>query len=598
MEYSEGPQNEQKIIAENIKNLRVNSGFTQEQIANALHMNRSTYAYYELGRTIITIELLNRLAMIYKVPISSFWETEERKASKFADSGRNSELPAQVYNLSDVEKELCLKYRLMPGSDDRTNQPFITMIPATNQIKDYDIVVCGGGTSGLAAAIAAARQGARVLLVEKNNALGGTLTLSNVSYIMDLADKQGFSRELVERMQSEGAGVEIGRHAPVDQEYMRFLLEEMCEEAGVTLRYYTQVVGVSTNNKRVTAIQLFSKSGFEEVVAQAYIDATGDGDVCALAGCDFTMGNEDGECQPMSFNVVVSGVKVEDIKDYCIHVPGGGEENKKRLWKLLDSLGVQLSYTMPFFMPFPGEEDRFIFACHHQYSASAVSADDLTKATLDGRRECFRAVQALRSLGGVWKDLKIIQSPQSIGVRESRRISGKYTVTKYDLETGAEHDNTVCHVTFNVDVHCRNGYTTDGVEVKKSGYDIPLDALQARDFSNLFMTGRCISGDFYSHASYRVMGNTLEMGASLGTACGKRFRFGVDLAEIEKTDAANETEGKSLSQILSELSEESQNGFFDESEEDFEEMSIDDIEDQGIEAYWNAIEKYHPMDEE
>lgn len=524
MSTMEADMSLQQVLIHNIKKFRTNFELTQQQVADALHMNRSTYAYYELGRTLITIDLIYQLAALYEVDISAFLQDESPRIQKLSDHTRPVKFDMQLYNLSDAEQSLCLQYRSQKEEFPKDSQPYLTLIPPSNRLKKYDLVVCGGGTAGVAAAICAARQGANVLLIERNNALGGTLTLSNVSFIMDLSDKQGFARELVERMQAEGAGVEIGKHAPVDQEYMRFLLEEMCLEAGVTLRYYTQVIGVSHDHKKVTSLQLFSKNGMEQVSAKAYIDATGDGDVCAMAGCGFELGDEGGHCQPMSFNVVVSGVQLEEIAPYCIHVPGGGEESKRRLRALLESLGVSVSYTMPFFMPFPGETDRFILACHHQYHASAISAEDLTQATLDGRRECFRVVRALKESGGIWKNLKIVQSPQSIGVREGRRIHGKYCVTKEDLIHGVRHDPSACHVTFNVDIHCKDdGYTTGGVTVKSEGYDIPLEAMVAHKFSNLYMAGRCISGDFYAHASYRVMGNTLQMGETLGTYCGKRY---------------------------------------------------------------------------
>lgn len=389
----------------------------------------------------------------------------------------------------------------------------------------YDVIVCGGGTAGVAAAVSSARNGADTLLIERCESLGGILTVGNVSYIMDLAEKQGFARELVDRLQNISGGRLFKTHAEVSEQYARFVLEQMCLEANVTLRYGTVVTGVRKDGDKVTALELFSKSGLECVTADAFIDTTGDGDVCALAGCGFDLGDENGSCQPMSYNITVSGVKLDDIKNYCTHVPGiEGPKAKRRLYELLCSLEMKTSSAIPFFMPIPGEDDRFVFSCNHQYDASALSADDITKAVVDGRQECFAAISALKNSGGIWKDIKIIGVPEHIGVREGRRIHGKYTVTTDDLVNGTTFKNPACHVTFNVDIHCKkHGFTTGGITVHEGGYDIPLEALMAKDFENLYMAGRCISGDYYAHASYRVMGNTLMMGESIGAYCGKKY---------------------------------------------------------------------------
>ncbi len=388
----------------------------------------------------------------------------------------------------------------------------------------YDMIVCGGGTAGVAAAVTAARNGAEVLLIERGSCLGGVLTQGNVSYIMDLNGKQGFALEVVERLISVGAAKEVAAHVDLDPEMAKYVLEDMCLEAGVRLLYYTEIVGVEKDKSSVEGIRTYSKSGFQTYSADIFIDCTGDGDVCAMAGCEFDMGDEEnGICQPMSFVSIVGGVKLEDIREYCIHVPDVpySDAPKLKTWELLSSLGIKLSYTMPFFMPIPGETDRFVFACNHEYHKNGVSAEELTSATLEGRREAFESVRALKRLGGIWKNIKVISTPSYIGVRESRRIHGKYKVTKEDLIEGKSWPNPACHVTFNVDIHFAGGYKNGEVAVKNQGYDIPMEALMAEGFDNLFMAGRCISGDFYAHASYRVMGNTLMMGEGIGRYCAR-----------------------------------------------------------------------------
>lgn len=387
----------------------------------------------------------------------------------------------------------------------------------------YDIVVCGGGSAGTAAAISAAREGAKVLLIERSGTLGGTLTAGAVCYIMDLSKKQGFCRELAEKLVNANSAQIVGNHVTVNPEMAKLLLEQMCIESGVTLLYHTVVTDVKTEGRKLSGIRVFSKSGAYFIQSKYFIDATGDGDICAAAGCPFELGDEDGTCQPMSFQVIVGGIALDDVKDYCIHVPGQpySDEPKHNFRRLLKSIGIEPSYSMPFLMPLPYETDRFILTCNHIYNQSGISDRDITNATIQGRKEAFECVLALKNIGGIWKGIKAVSSSESIGVRESRRIQGRYRITKDDLIHGTTFQNAACHVTFNVDIHNKNGYTAGDVHVHENGYDIPFEAMMTKEYDNLFMAGRCISGDYFAHASYRVMGNTFTMGESIGKYCAK-----------------------------------------------------------------------------
>ena len=160
----------------------------------------------------------------------------------------------------------------------------------------------------------------------------------------------------------------------------------------------------------------------------------------------------------------------------------------------------------------------FNFGINHQYGRG-IDHKTLTRATIEGRHEVFRAVEALRSLGGKWKNLSVIATPTYIGIREGRRLHGEYTVTVQDMIDGARHSDSVCRAAFGVDLHGKTGYTSEGVSVVP--YDIPLRALKSKDIKNLYMAGRCISGEHLAHASYRVTGNTFTMGQNLGKYLAK-----------------------------------------------------------------------------
>ena len=158
---------------------------------------------------------------------------------------------------------------------------------------------------------------------------------------------------------------------------------------------------------------------------------------------------------------------------------------------------------------------------NHEYNIKPFDAAAVTEATLRARAEVHRIVRGLRALGGVWEGMQVVATAEQIGVRDGRRIHGRYTVTRDDLIAGARHADAVARVTFGADIHApsREQNKTETIShggFKMKPYDIPLRALIAKDVDGLMMAGRCISGDFTAHASYRVTGDAVAMGEAAG----------------------------------------------------------------------------------
>jgi hypothetical protein len=178
---------------------------------------------------------------------------------------------------------------------------------------------------------------------------------------------------------------------------------------------------------------------------------------------------------------------------------------------------------------------------NHEYGINATDSAQVTEATLRARGEVHQIVRGLRKLGGPWDGIQIAATPEQIGIRDGRRIRGRYVVTANDLVRGTEQDDGVVRAAFPVDIHAltadenkKAAYGNAGVKVKP--YDIPLRALIARDVDGLMMAGRCISGDFIAHASYRVTGNAVAMGEAAGAvaalaAIGKKRPHEITWAE-------------------------------------------------------------------
>ncbi len=387
----------------------------------------------------------------------------------------------------------------------------------------YDVVVSGAGPAGWSAAIEAGRNGAKTLLLEVNGQLGGVWTSGLLSWILDQANKPGLMRELISRLDQLDARcpIDTGNSLAFDVEKMKLLLETMCMEANVDVLLHSRVVAaIKDKSKRLTHVVTESKSGRQAWQGKIFIDTTGDGDLAALSGCGYDFGNPDdgGSHQPMSLLAVVSGIQFEEIEKFVRRADDKGSISKKYLLEEIVKSGVLPSYLKPGLYPI--DKDLYMLMANQEYEFSGFNVKEVTKATLHARRELHEIINGLKSLQGPWSNIRIVQTADQIGVREARRIHGLYTVTQDDLVNGARHKDAVCRVTFGVDVHSvkevkdPNASYNHGIRSKP--YDIPLRALIAKDVGGLLMAGRCISGDFIAHSSYRVTGNAAAMGEAAG----------------------------------------------------------------------------------
>lgn len=386
-----------------------------------------------------------------------------------------------------------------------------------------DVVVCGGGPAGVAAALSAARRKARTVLIEQNGCLGGIWTSGLLAWLLDADNKKGVMAELAKRLRSAGGRSLTAGGKPTnayDVEAMKVVLEALCEEASVAVRYHTRVAAAVVSGGRVTHAVTESKSGREAVAGSVFVDATGDGDFGAQAGCGFDFGQPgSGLAQPMSLIALVSGVDAAAIKAFYndLDSPQSWAAPKDALRAAMETGGHSPSYAKPSL--FRVRDDLFILMANHEYGFKGTDARDVTRATLHARKELNALVDGLRGTGGVWKNLRLVATAEQIGVREGRRLHGLYTVTADDLREGRRFDDAVCRATFGVDVHALDPKRTKAIEAhpwKAKPYDIPLRALIAKDVRGLLFAGRCISGDFIAHASYRVTGNAVVLGEAAG----------------------------------------------------------------------------------
>lgn len=404
----------------------------------------------------------------------------------------------------------------------------------------YDVIVCGGGPAGVAAAIAASRKGAKTLLIERGGCLGGFWTRGMLTWLIDTEDKDGLINEVLEALVQEADGKRITtpKRFTADTEKTKLVLERFCSDAGVQILYHTVVSGVVKEENKITHVLTESKSGAVAYGAEIFIDTTGDGDLGYFAGASFSLGNEEGTTQPLSLVCQVSGIEYDEIEPFDSRRSKG---TKQAMLKELEEIGIEPSYRAPLLAVLSEQYGTYGLMINHEYSSS-LDAEAISNATVHAREELHRIVDGLRSKGGIWEQLHISATSDAIGVREGRRIRGLYTLTKEDVYAGRQFSDGICSVAFGTDVHSlKPGQSAFDHHIygnKHAPYQIPLRSLVCADVSNLIMGGRCISGDFVAHASYRVAGpafRTGEVAGLLAAHCVNKQEMPKVVIETEDT---------------------------------------------------------------
>lgn len=394
----------------------------------------------------------------------------------------------------------------------------------------FDVVVAGGGPAGFAAALAAARRGAKTLLLERNECLGGMWTAGLMPWIIDFQNKTGIMEELCMRLSKVGGFAARPNTYTAPPEELRHLLEQMCVESGVTLQYGTMVCGAISKQNMIDCIITESKSGRQAWKSRIFIDATGDGDLAAFAGCQFDYGNSENMAQPGSLVALLGGL---DPK-YIYNLLRSETDDKVNLKELMKRIGMEPSYGMA---------ALFHFGCgivgmmsNHAYGVKPFDAASRTEAVISCRDEIHRQIETLKKVPEL-KDLVLLGTAANLGIREGRRIKGRKSVMLENLQ-GPYPEKNVCISTFCIDVHAIDPSKCKSViqerpRVPASGFGIPLESLISADYDNLLLAGRCISGDFFMHASYRVTGNAVPLGEAAGWAASEAVASNISPIEIK-----------------------------------------------------------------
>ena len=398
-----------------------------------------------------------------------------------------------------------------------------------NTLPKYDVVVIGGGTGGFAAAIAAARSGAKTLLVERYGFLGGMATAGLVNPFMSFHIKGvpiigGILQELIERLKAMNAYDEKNRS--FDPEVMKYVMDSMIVEAGVDLLLHTTFIDSVVHKNTIIGVILHNKSGIYVVSAEIFVDGTGDGDVAVSAGAPYEKGRkEDGLMQPMTLNFDLAGVDEEKMPSRE-EINRAYKEAKERGEITCPREDVLWFYTV--------RRGIIHFNTTRVVMVDGTKVEDLTRAEIEGRRQMFEIVDWLKRTFKAFKNAYIVRSGVQIGVRETRRIIGEYVLTAEDILKARKFPDPICRGNYPIDIHNPKGEGTI-LKFPPPGdyYEIPYRCIVPLKVDNLLIGSRCISATHEAYSAVRIMPIVMAIGQAAGTAAALCAKLNIRPRDLE-----------------------------------------------------------------
>ncbi|GIP49114.1 ribulose-1,5-biphosphate synthetase [compost metagenome] len=430
-----------------------------------------------------------------------------------------------------------------------------------HHILEADVVVVGGGPAGINAALAAGRQGVRTVLVERYGFLGGMSTIALVYPWMTFHTTEGkqviagIAQEIVERLTAKGASPGHVRDTcgfvhtvtPYHPEMYKLLALEILREAGVKVLAHSFMHEAVTEAGAVRAVKLATKSGPVELRAKQFVDTTGDADLAYFAGAPVRQGREsDGKTQPMTMKFRMKGVDLQVVKQYMIEHP----DEFYRKTPFDELVGLPLTAVQGFykhwkearlpinrdqvlFFTGPGEDEIVVNMVRVQ-GLDGTDVEQLTEAEELGRQQVLMIADFMKRCLPGFARAEITQVGTQIGVRETRRIVGRYALAMEDVVQGRRFEDVIARSGYPIDIHDPSGKAVQAAWINGDGaYDIPYRCLLPLDINNLLIAGRCISTTHEALATTRLTPSCMATGQAAGTAAAMAAARDISPADVD-----------------------------------------------------------------
>lgn len=403
--------------------------------------------------------------------------------------------------------------------------------------KRFDVIVCGAGPAGICAAVAAARQGAKVALLERYGVPGGNLTCGHVGPILGMVGKGTMRDELMALLEVPDNDM-IGRVGVAhDMQRAKTVLTEFIHHENIEVYLQTMAADALVEDHRITGVVISTKEGLLALEGKVVVDATGDGDVAAFAGCQIEKGREDGLMQPVTLEFTLDNVD-EDRGVICIGDVDDVAFNGQRFLdycKQCAQKGMLPEHLAAVRLhPTVHKGERQVNTTQAN-GVDSTKIEDLYPAELALRGQIDTLIRFFRENLPGYENCKYIASGTTTGVRESRRVVGEYLITAEELAAGKRFDDVVVHrAEFIVDIHNPAGAGQAEEKIQYVvPYDLPYGCFVPKGVDGLMTAGRCISGTHRAHASYRVMSICMAMGQAVGVAAALCARQGCQPRELD-----------------------------------------------------------------
>jgi hypothetical protein len=427
----------------------------------------------------------------------------------------------------------------------------------------YDVVVTGAGSSGIVAAVRAAREGARTLLLEGTGFLGGLITGGRLTKPTGLINSAIFHEMLDRCVGYKGADGRVresywGKYTGTfDAEVMQRVIIEMVEEAGVEVLLRASVVDTVMQDNAMSGLIIRTKSGESLVLGKAFIDASGDGDVAALAGAEFMLGRDsDGLTQPITSYFRVLNVDVPALIADCnanradmwevVYPKEAGDRNEDYVMAVLltgfqQRIKDEVAEGFDWIIPkdhitmktglIPGE----ISVNVTRFQGNGLDDRDLSRAEIEIRKQAYCAFDFLQRFVKGFESAIFLEVAPKLGIRETRRITGQYVLTEADVRGNRRFDDAIGLCNSPVDVH-EPGGTRGIMDHIGIGYGIPYRCMIPQNLDNLIMAGRCISVDEIAFGSTRNVPACTMTGEAAAIAASLAAKRGVPVSAVPVGD--------------------------------------------------------------